>query len=177
MFWLLRTRSSSGKPITQRALLTSRSWRSQFRTDRLYSEINFVLARFCQPYYELFSHVDRLLSTPGQALPAGSSVPLLAQSLLLLIQLFHDLSAQDLPPFFEENMAVFMGDPGQGKEGWLRKYLSWERGEIKGDVSGKIRVSMLKLAGRRRGARDIAEDKSVDMRDCRALRIEVLRCL
>ena len=78
--------------------------------------------------------MDRLLSTPtGQALPSGSTIPLLAQSLLLLIQLFHDLSSQDLPPFFEENMGSFMGD-GQ-KEGWLRKYLSWERDELKGDVS------------------------------------------
>lgn len=34
-------------------------WRSQFRTDELYSEINFVLSRFCEPYYGLFK-VSRL---------------------------------------------------------------------------------------------------------------------
>jgi exportin-2 (importin alpha re-exporter) len=113
------------------------SWRSQFRSDRLYSEINFVLSRFCQPYFELFSHVDRLLSTPaGQPLPENASLPLLAQSLLLLIELFHDLSSQDLPPFFEENLNTFMGTPGgDASDGWLRKYLSWEREELKGDVS------------------------------------------
>ncbi|ORX36025.1 Cse1-domain-containing protein [Kockovaella imperatae] len=128
-------------------------WRAQFRSDKLYSEINFVLARFCQPYYELFAHVDRLLSAPaGQPLPAGSSIPLLAQSLLLLIQLFHDLSSQDLPPFFEENMGSFMGEQG-GREGWLRKYLSWEREELKGDDEDetpgplqKIRSSICEIA-------------------------------
>lgn len=114
--------------------LTTR-WRSQFRTDRLYSEINFVLSRFCQPFYELFGHVDRLLSTPAsQPLPPNASIELLAQALLLLTELFHDLNSQDLPPFFEEHLDDFMGNEAAGKEGWLRKYLSWERPELKGDV-------------------------------------------
>jgi exportin-2 (importin alpha re-exporter) len=108
------------------------SWRSQFRSDRLYSEINYVLSRFCQPYYELFSHVDRLLSTPAsQPLPPNSSLPQLAQALTLLVELFHDLSSQDLPPFFEDHMGDFMGGSG---DGWLRKYLSWERDELKGEA-------------------------------------------
>ena len=131
--------ASSWRISTYTFILTIRCrWRAQFRTDKLYSEINYVLSRFCQPYYELFSHVDRLLSTPpDQPLPPNSSLPLLAQSLQLLIQLFHDLSSQDLPPFFEENLNTFMGDPsvGNGGDGWLRKYLSWERDELKGDVS------------------------------------------
>jgi exportin-2 (importin alpha re-exporter) len=117
------------------ALLTAR-WRSQFRTDRLYSEINFVLSRFCQPFYELFGHVDRLLSTPAsEPLPPNANIQLLAQALLLLTELFHDLNSQDLPPFFEEHLDDFMGNEASGKEGWLRKYLSWERPELKGDVS------------------------------------------
>lgn len=107
-----------------------------FRTNALFTEINLVLSKFAQPYYELFSHVDRLLSTPSsQALPENSSLPLLAQSLLLLIQLYLDMNCQDLPAFFEEHLSEFMGDQAQGKKGWLKKYLSWERDELKGDVS------------------------------------------
>ncbi|KAL7424789.1 importin-alpha export receptor [Cryptotrichosporon argae] len=129
-----------------------RRWRSQFRSDALYSEINFVLSRFCEPYFQLFQHVDSLLSTPStQALPANSSLPLLAQSLLLLIQLFHDLSSQDLPPFFEDHMSSFMGD--DATEGWLKKYLSWEREELRGDDEDeapgplqKIRASICEIA-------------------------------
>lgn len=91
-----------------------------------------MLERFCEPYYGIFAHVDQLLSS-GQPLPPNASLPLLAQSVLLLTQLFHDLVSQDLPPFFEERLSDFMG--GNGKEGWLKKYLSWERPELKGDVS------------------------------------------
>ncbi|KAK4688334.1 exportin-2 (importin alpha re-exporter), partial [Tremellales sp. Uapishka_1] len=109
-------------------------WRSLFRTDALFSEINFVLSRFCQPHFELFQHVDKLLSTPAsQPLPPNCSLPLLAQALLLLLQIFQDLSCQDLPPFFEDHMSDYMGDDSKGQEGWLRKYLSWERTELKGD--------------------------------------------
>ncbi|WWC86346.1 uncharacterized protein L201_001219 [Kwoniella dendrophila CBS 6074] len=121
-------------------------WRSQFRTNELYSEINFVLSRFCEPYYQLFKHVDQLLQSPSSSsLPANSSLQLLSQSLLLLIQLFHDLSSQDLPPFFEDHMDEFMG--------WLRKYLDWERDELKGDEDDeapgplqKIRSSICEIA-------------------------------
>ena len=102
----------------------------------MYSEINYVLDRFCKPLYDLFGHVDQLLSTPAtQPLPANASPDLLAQALLLMTELFHDLSSQDLPPFFEEHIDDFMGNDAAGKEGWLRKYLSWERPELKGDVS------------------------------------------
>ncbi|KAK1926751.1 putative importin-alpha export receptor [Papiliotrema laurentii] len=127
-------------------------WRSQFRSDRLYSEINYVLSRFCEPYYGIFSHVDQLLSS-GQPLAPNASLSLLAQSVLLLTQLFHDLVSQDLPPFFEERLGDFMGDQASGKEGWLRKYLSWERAELKGDDDDeapgplqKIRASICEIA-------------------------------
>lgn len=113
-------------------------WRSQFRSNKLFTEINFVLERFCKPHFELFKHVDSLLSST-QPLPPNASLPLLAQSLLLLIQLFNDLSSQDLPPFFEENLGSFMGDDTQ--QGWLLKYLSWERPELKGDVSPFIYIA------------------------------------
>jgi len=105
-----------------------------FRTDQLYSDINYVLARFPEPYFKLFAHVDRLLSS-GQPLPPNASLQHLAQAVLLLTQLFYDLNCQDLAPFFEEHMADFMGDKSSGKEGWLRKYLSWSAPELQGDVS------------------------------------------
>ena len=105
-----------------------------------------MLGKFCQPYYGIFQHVDGLLSSPSSSLPANSSLPLLAESLLLLTELFHDLSSQDLPPFFEDHLNEFMGAEGQGATGgWLLKYLSWEREELKGDVSFPIRVTRIWL--------------------------------
>jgi len=82
----------------------------------------------------LFQLVDQLLSS-NQTLPPNASIPVLAQTLLLLTQLFYDLNSQDLAPFFEEHLSDFTGDPAAGKQGWLRKYLDWERPELKGDVS------------------------------------------
>jgi exportin-2 (importin alpha re-exporter) len=82
----------------------------------------------------------------------------LAQALQLLLQLFHDLNSQDLPPFFEEHMNEFMGDPAASQEtdqgrGWLRKYLIWERPELMGDDEEdtpgplqKIRASICEIA-------------------------------
>ncbi|WWD17783.1 hypothetical protein CI109_102225 [Kwoniella shandongensis] len=127
-------------------------WRSQFRTNELYSEINFVLSRFCEPYYRLFQHVDTLLQSPNpQTLPPNSSLALLSQTLILLVQLFHDLSSQDLPPFFEDHLSEFMG--GGDQPGWLRKYLDWEREELKGDDDDeapgplqKVRATICEIA-------------------------------
>ncbi|ORY33698.1 Cse1-domain-containing protein [Naematelia encephala] len=125
-------------------------YRYESRTNSLYSEINFVLSRFCEPFFGLFGHVDRLISEGST-----SDTPVLANALLLLIQLFHDLSAQDLPPYFEDHLEDFMGPPTVGNEGkgWLRKYLSWERDELKGDDDDetpgplqKIRASICEIA-------------------------------
>ena len=160
---------------TERAKLMVR-WRSQFQSNELFTEINFVLARFSEPYGKLFAHVDTLLAG-GQADPA--SIPLLGETLQLLIELLHDLNCQDLAPFFEENTVLFMGSEDGSQQGFLRKYLAWERAELKGDVSCRDRIGRAIMqadsTGRRRGARAASENSSGNMRDCRALGGEVFR--
>lgn len=76
-----------------------RRWRSMFRSDALYSEINLVLGKFAVPFLELLGRVYRTLVDPNVG-PA--TTPPLASCLVLLLQLFYDLSAQDLPPQFED---------------------------------------------------------------------------
>jgi exportin-2 (importin alpha re-exporter) len=105
--------------VLQTAHSIFRKWRAAFRSDLLYTEINYVLAKFAQPFLELlnvsqceaepvgvsidsFLHplmqrTDEMLSQPSP--PAATTT-----TLLLLTQLFHDLSAQDLPPLFEDNL-------------------------------------------------------------------------
>lgn len=53
--------------------------------------------------------VDTMLSTPAQPPPPTATPALLSSALLNLLELFHDLTAQDLPEFFEDNMASLMG--------------------------------------------------------------------
>ena len=98
-------------------------WRSQFRTDHLFLTIKHVLDKFCDPYFALFQvrpqnrdpsastdytsslqRVDQLLFISAAPLPAGTSLGELAQTLLLLLELFHDFTCQDLPQFFEDNL-------------------------------------------------------------------------
>lgn len=67
-------------------------------------------------------------------MPPKSNLPLLAQSLYLLLELYHDLNSQDLPEYFEDCNAVFLGD-GAGAQGLVGKYLRWEKEELMGDVS------------------------------------------
>ena len=115
-----------------RSRTDERSWRSQFKSNELFSTINLVLGRFSEPYGKIFAHVDSLLSGGG-ADPA--SIPLLAETLQLLIELLYDLNCQDLAPFFEDNSALFLGSEDGSQQGFLRRYLAWERPELKGDVS------------------------------------------
>lgn len=68
---------------------------------------------------------------PPASLPPTATVAQLGQTLLLLLQLFYDLTAQDLPEFFEDNLALFLGDGND--VGLLGKYLRWERPELVGD--------------------------------------------
>ncbi|WFC97019.1 importin-alpha export receptor [Malassezia brasiliensis] len=76
-----------------------RRWRSMFRSDALYTEINLVLSKFAVPLLELMHRVYTQLTDAST--PAATAAPL-ASCLVLLLQLFYDLSAQDLPPQFED---------------------------------------------------------------------------
>ena len=64
---------------------------------------------------------DELLSSP-QALPSPQDPKTLSRTLLLLLQIFYDLNSQDLPEFFEDNIAATMA--------LLHKYLTWTRPEL-----------------------------------------------
>ncbi|GHJ89066.1 hypothetical protein NliqN6_5468 [Naganishia liquefaciens] len=138
-----------------------KQWRSQFRTDHLFLTIKHVLDKFCDPYFALFQRVDQLLFNSAAPLPAGTSLAELAQTLLLLLELFHDFTCQDLPQFFEDNLNVFMGDANKagagtatGEEfGLIGKYLRWEKPELLGDddddVPGpiqKVRATICEIA-------------------------------
>ncbi|KAK4047944.1 importin-alpha export receptor [Microbotryomycetes sp. JL221] len=101
--------------ILQTAHSIFHHWRSQFRTDDLFLQIKFVLERFCQPYLSLFQQTDALLASPDIT-PQQHVV--LQHTILLLLQLYHDLNSQDLPEFFEDRLPQFMN--------LLLKYLDYE---------------------------------------------------
>ncbi|EMR10605.1 hypothetical protein PNEG_01308 [Pneumocystis murina B123] len=89
-------------------------WRSQFRSDSLFSEILFVLEKFCTPYKNLFQRLDELIMQNSENREA---LDLLFKNLILCIKIFYDLNCQDLPEFFEDNIEQWMG--------LLHKYLNY----------------------------------------------------
>jgi exportin-2 (importin alpha re-exporter) len=77
-------------------------WRPLYRSDELFTEINHVLTKFGQPFLLVLQHTDQAI-----AAHASDKVALQKdfQQLNLVMKLFYDLSCQDLPPVFEDNMA------------------------------------------------------------------------
>ncbi|KAJ2471807.1 importin-alpha export receptor, partial [Coemansia sp. RSA 2320] len=91
--------------ILQTAHTVFKEWRSAFRSDDLYTKINYVLGQFTEAYMQVFVATDKLIDEH-----AGNraALQILLHSLMLLCQIYYDLNCQDLPPFFEDNMAEFM---------------------------------------------------------------------
>ncbi|CAO1631615.1 unnamed protein product [Parajaminaea phylloscopi] len=79
----------------------TKAWRGQFRSDRLYEEINYVLGKFAPVWWTSIQATHGALIDP--ATPADRVKPLLAVLHLQLL-VFYDLSCQDLPPLFEDNI-------------------------------------------------------------------------
>lgn len=80
----------------------TKAWRGQFRSDKLYEEINYVLGKFAPVWWNSVqsTHVALL----NQSVSASHVKPLL-ETLHLQLLVFYDLSCQDLPPLFEDNIA------------------------------------------------------------------------
>lgn len=106
-------------------------WKSEIRSDRLYSTINLALSQFVEPYFSLFrATASSVASMDGAGIPA---VPLLGDTMNLLFNLYYDLTAQDLPPAFEDAHEEFFGN--EKEEGWFLKFLRWDPPLLRGDVS------------------------------------------
>ncbi|MCJ1418218.1 importin-alpha export receptor [Xylographa parallela] len=90
-------------------------WRPLYRSDELFTEINHVLQRFGTPFLSLLESTDKSIDQNK------NNKPLLRQlinSLNLMMKLFYDLSCQDLPPAFEDNLPAITS--------LLQKYLTFD---------------------------------------------------
>ncbi|KAF9816482.1 hypothetical protein IEO21_04087 [Rhodonia placenta] len=121
-----------------------RPWRSEARSDPLFLTINYVLERFATPFLSLFNHSAQLLF----AVPAPPNLSLVAQAVVLLVDIYYDLTCQDLPPAMEDNHLHFFGPP----DGLFIKTLTLERRELQGDLddttpslSAQIKTGILEI--------------------------------
>lgn len=90
-------------------------WRPLFRSDELFTEINHVLSKFAQPFLTLWQNLDAYIESHSNDKAALQNA---FTELDLVMQLFYDLSCQDLSPVFEDNL--------QGISGLLLKYLEYD---------------------------------------------------
>lgn len=90
-------------------------WRPLFASDELYTEINHVLSKFGTPFVQLLGSTDQQIE-----LNKSNQVVLKqhVEVMNLLVKIFYDLSCQDLPPIFEDNLAEVTS--------LLHKYLTYE---------------------------------------------------
>jgi exportin-2 (importin alpha re-exporter) len=77
-------------------------WRPLFRSDDLYTEINHVLSKFAMPFLSLVQSLDTYIEGHRNSKEELKNAFV---ELELVLQLFYDLSCQDLSPEFEDNMA------------------------------------------------------------------------
>jgi len=99
-----------------------RSWRSQARSDAFWSTIKLVHSKFLAAYFKLFEFtISRLLPSPDQ---------LLARTMAVLVELFYDLTCQDLAPEFEDGHEVFFATD----KGYFMQLMEWDPPQLRTDV-------------------------------------------
>jgi exportin-2 (importin alpha re-exporter) len=90
------------------------------------------------PFLGLFRQTSQLLLSTAPS----SNYPQVAQSMALLLDIFYDLTCQDLPPAIEDNYMEFFGN-----NGWFFAFLDWDPAELRQDVSTQlIRNSRILIA-------------------------------
>ncbi|KAF2810847.1 Cse1-domain-containing protein [Mytilinidion resinicola] len=98
---LTKDNTAVNNGVLQVAHSIFKRWRPLFRSDELFTEINHVLSKFSTPFITLMINTDSLISS-SQNNPAALQEAF--STLNLIMKLFYDLSCQDLPPVFEENI-------------------------------------------------------------------------
>ncbi|TVY84129.1 Importin alpha re-exporter, partial [Lachnellula suecica] len=105
-------------------------WRPLFSSDDLYTEINHVLSKFGEPFVQLLQSTDQQIEANKNN---KEMLKQYVEVMNLLVKLFYDLSSQDLPPIFEDNLAAVTT--------LLHKYLTYENPLLATDddsVSGPL---------------------------------------
>ncbi len=99
-----------------------RDWRSRARSDAFWSIIKLVHGKFLAPYFQLCElTMKSLLTTPD---------PLLARTMAVLIDLYYDLTCQDLAPEFEDRHEVFFAEG----TGYFIQLMTWDPPQLQTDV-------------------------------------------
>ncbi|KAL9593297.1 MAG: hypothetical protein Q9179_005966 [Wetmoreana sp. 5 TL-2023] len=101
-------------------------WRPLYRSDELYTEINHVLGKFGDPFVQLLGNTDQLIEQNKDNKRVLSQY---FSTMNLMMKLIYDLSVQDLPPIFEDNI--------ESVTSLLHKYLIYDNPILYTDVDSE----------------------------------------
>lgn len=82
-----------------------KKYRYEFKSNELWAEIKFVLEKLAQPLMDLLTATMGLTQTHAND---ANALKIIYNSLTLVCKVFYSLNFQDLPEFFEDNMATWM---------------------------------------------------------------------
>ncbi|CAL4096864.1 unnamed protein product [Meganyctiphanes norvegica] len=91
--------------VLQTSYSVMQRYEFESKSDELWREIKFVLDNFAQPLTALFVE---LMKFAGENVNNPVALKIIFSSLVTVGKLFFALNSQDLPEFFEDNMAVWM---------------------------------------------------------------------
>ncbi|KAG0700788.1 CAS/CSE protein [Suillus ampliporus] len=111
--------------VLQTAHSIFNQWRAQVRSDELFTEINFVLSRFMQPFLDLFNQTATILLSS----PAPPNIAIITQAQIILVDIFYDFTCQDLPPGVEDAHDAFFAP----QTGLFQRFMSWDPAELRVD--------------------------------------------
>lgn len=119
------------------------------RSNDLFTTINFVLSQFVEPFLQVLRYTAGLLLDQPISARSREELEAIAQSMVVLINLFNDLACQDIPPALEDSHADFFG----GENGIFVRFLTWDPPQLQRDadepqasVSTQIKTAIFELA-------------------------------
>ncbi|VDB88356.1 unnamed protein product [Peniophora sp. CBMAI 1063] len=124
-----------------------RPWRSASRSDSLWSTINLVLSKILPPFHQLFAYTaNKLLNEPPTD---KTQLEQMATTTWMLVELFYDLTCQDLPPSLEDGHEEFFGSPN----GHFMRLMAWDPEALRTDpdeatpsTPTRVRTTVLEVA-------------------------------
>ncbi|KAG7096402.1 hypothetical protein E1B28_003845 [Marasmius oreades] len=104
-------------------------WRAHVRSDQLFTEINLVFEKLMSPFLNLFRQVaTTLVKNPNFASTPKEEKAILTQCMILLVEIYHDFTCQDIPPAIEDSHNEFFAGTG-----WFPMFLEWDPDELRTD--------------------------------------------
>ncbi|EJD01973.1 Cse1-domain-containing protein [Fomitiporia mediterranea MF3/22] len=122
-------------------------WRSEMRSNELFTTINFVLSQFVDPFLQVLRYTSRMLL--DNPLSSKKDAETISQAMVVLLYIYYDLVCQDIPPALEDSHAEFFGP----QTGIFIRFLSWDPPELQTDadeptpsVPSQIKTAIFELA-------------------------------